>query len=138
MLLHLRGQLQPGHSRHLDIRDNDVRPQAQHLAPGTRPIPARSHDLDVLFEIQQGRECPPHHALILGQQDGDHVRTALGVGDDTGLEVGRAIEVELTLGVAPGVEPGLEPPDVDAPDAATEAGAASGTRTFSTVLAWVR
>jgi hypothetical protein len=60
-------------ARHLDVEQRDVNLMRACRAEDLVPAPDLGDDLDVVFEREQAGECTPHHALVLGDENADHV-----------------------------------------------------------------
>lgn len=71
-------RLQAVQARHLDVEERDVRLRVQ----GSRYDFVSARDVgdyfDVLFEGEEGGERAPNHALILCEQDPDHLSDSGG------------------------------------------------------------
>ena len=76
-------QLEAGHGGHLDVGEDDVGVDLANLLERLLAVGGGGDDIDVVFEIEESRQGAQHQALILGDDDSNHL---LGSG---GLGIGR-------------------------------------------------
>jgi len=61
---------------HIDVHQHHVRLQALSQGNALAAITRLPHDLDVLAALQTGREAVEHEAVVIDQQDTDHLAHA--------------------------------------------------------------
>jgi hypothetical protein len=67
----LRGNVEPGQQRHLDVAQQNVRRELLDAAQRGRTVVRVAHDLDVGFQAQQRGERARDELLVLGDDDAD-------------------------------------------------------------------
>ena len=69
------GRGQPVHAGHLDVEQGDVRLGRERGRDDLVAPPDLGHDLEVVLEVEQCRECRADERLVVGQQEPDHGST---------------------------------------------------------------
>jgi hypothetical protein len=62
------GRLQPVHDRHLDVHQDDIRPQRAGGGHGGGAVLGFTGDLDAVLALEDHAEADPNHRLIVDQQ----------------------------------------------------------------------
>ncbi len=75
MLAERRGQIEAGHSRHLDVGDDHVRMVLQRERQRFGAVTGFADDLEIAFDVEKRAQRAEHHGLILGDEDPDHDAT---------------------------------------------------------------
>ena len=67
--MQLGRHLEPGHVRHLDVGEHDVRIGLRRERQRFAAVMGASHHFDVGFDFEQRRQGAEHHALVFGDQE---------------------------------------------------------------------
>ena len=64
-------QLEPGHARHLDVEEEQIRRGVAEGRDGLRAIRVFAHHLDVLLLAEERQDARPRHRLIVDDDRAD-------------------------------------------------------------------